>query len=63
MDMRICRRAMPFNDHRNFAEVLETEDLERRLQAGKLVRGEWTHLQRLQMRATEPDREPPPDAA
>lgn len=48
-------RTLPFNEHRTFAEVIETEQLEARRSRGDLVNGEFTRLIALQSRATLPD--------
>lgn len=48
-------RTLPFNEHRSFAEVIETEQLEARRVRGDLVNGEFVRLISLQSRATLPD--------
>lgn len=59
-------RSMPFNEHRTWREVVETERLaERRARGESLADGEYTRLNSLQSRATLPDsmRDPGPGAA
>ncbi len=64
IDMRVCRRLMPFGEHRSMAEVVETEELARRRRARiPMDSPAAKRLQSLQSRATEPDRDPPPAAA
>ena len=63
MNMRICRRCPPFGEHRDMAEVLETEELEKRRRLGKLTAGEYGRLVSLQSRAVLPPDPEPPAAA
>ena len=59
-------RTLPFGEHRTWAQVLETERLERDRLLGKLSGGAARHLQSLQCRAVDPDligQGPPPAIA
>jgi hypothetical protein len=62
IDMRVCRRLMPFREHRSWREVLETEALLKRQARGENMMLYGARLQSLLSRATMPngpDREPP----
>ena len=56
MDVRVCRRLMPFGEHRTMAAVIETERLQSRYERGEsLGSPEARRLQTLLSRATIPD--------
>jgi hypothetical protein len=64
IDMRVCRRQMPFGEHRTMAEVIEAEYLLSKRIAGKrLSGGEAQRLAGLLNRDPTPYEPPPPRSA
>lgn len=57
-DPRVCTRLLPFNEHRNLAEVIESERLLKLSRSRKLPNGQHNRLNALLSRATDPDNDP-----
>ena len=56
-------RTLPFNEHRHFGEVIETEDLLKRQRRGENMSAYGARLIGLQSRAVEPIYDDKPEPA
>ena len=64
IDARVCRRPMPFREHRTMAAVIETGRLQAQYERGEMLgSADARRLQSLQSRAVMPTEPEPPSAA